>query len=425
MATRKMRRTWLQRLTLLFVCLAAIGCLGAAGALGVGQWVLSQRQLLELAEPTTEFAPDADAVVVEPGAVPMTTVAEGIDPTVTTTTIPLAEPEAANFLITGADGGDCVNSNDPTVGNRDSTRSDTIMVWRTNPATDQLAVLSFPRDLYVDIGGSKNRINAAYRRDEPDRLIDTIYRNFGVPIDHYIQIDFCAFRELVNAVGGVEVPFEYAARDVHSGLNIPVPGCVTLDGDMALSYVRSRKYQYEDPAGSGNWRTDGTSDFGRIARQQDFIRRIISKVISNELYNPEVIGALYETNRNYVVTDDELTLRRIQEFANTLRRLDPASITTYRIESYSETINGAKVEIPRIRGENMQAILAVFQGAATLAEAPEQSIIETTTTTPTTTDTSRGATDQDASSTITSTSVPTVEAEENNLGIAPDRFDTC
>ena len=88
--------------------------------------------------------------------------------------------------------------------------------------------------------------------------IDTIYENFGIGIDHYIQVDFCAFKTLVDAVGGVTVPFEYPARDDNTGLNVPAPGCFTFDGDHALAYVRSRHYEYEDPPGSGNWKTDPT-----------------------------------------------------------------------------------------------------------------------------------------------------------------------
>ena len=50
--------------------------------------------------------------------------------------------------------------------------------------------------------GNKSRINSAYERDDPQKLVDTIYANFGIAIDHYIQVDFCAFKTLVDAVGG-------------------------------------------------------------------------------------------------------------------------------------------------------------------------------------------------------------------------------
>jgi LCP family protein required for cell wall assembly len=420
MTSQTLRRTWPQRLTFAMVVLVAIACFATAAGLAAGQWVVSQRRLVELGDPTTDHgaAAGADAVVV-PGASTTLPQQAGDGPT---TTIALAEPGAANFLIAGADNGDCAGDNTPTIGNRADLgeRSDTIMIWRANPETDQLAVLSLPRDLYVDIaGGRRARINSAFRRDDPSRLIDTIYLNFGIRIDHYIQVDFCAFKRLVDAVGGVSVPFEFPARDKKSGLDVPTTGCVKLDGNTALAYVRSRNYQYEDPPGSGRWRTDGTSDFGRIARQQDFLRRVVAKVIDDGLYSPSVASAIISTNSEYLVTDVGLTVRRMLEFANTLRRLDPADIATYRVESSTDIINGGlEIERPRIGGDNMQAILAVFRGEATLAEAPDQ-VFDPSNTTPTTTTTT---TPGEAGS---ATTLPTVQADENSVGVSPSRDIRC
>lgn len=445
MAEKKLRRTWPQRLTFVAVILASFACFATAAGLAAGQWVLSQRRLVDIqsVDPSQVEAAGGDPLVLLPGAT--TTLPAGQDPGTPTTTIQLAEPDAANFLVVGADNGGCSDQVATTDRDDLGERSDTIMVWRANPETNQLAVLSFPRDLYVEIGGRRDRINTTYRRDDPTRLIETLASNFGVPVDHYVQVDFCAFRELVEAVGGVEVPFEFPARDRSSGLGIPDTGCVNLDGDMALSYVRSRKYEYEDPPGSDDWKRDGTSDFGRIARQQDFLRRVVAKVINQNLYSPSVASALITTNREYLVTDTGLTLNRMLEFANTLRRLDPTTITTYRIESSSETLsNGDKVERPRISGDNMQAILSVFRGEATLADAPDQ-VFETTTTfapRPTTAVTSSDDDPGDAgdstddsttttatatavATTTTSTTLPAIAAEENTVGIVPDRNVVC
>ena len=97
---------------------------------------------------------------------------------------------------------------------------------RVDPSTNQAAVLSFPRDLWVTIAGtdSESRINSAYVKDDPTKLIQTIYDNFGIGIDHFVQVDFCAFKTLVDAVGGVPVPFAYPARDENTGLDVPQPG---------------------------------------------------------------------------------------------------------------------------------------------------------------------------------------------------------
>ena len=198
-------------------CLGAFACFVSAGAIGAGQWVLSQRNLSAL-EPTESQAGGAsNPEIVVPGQRRPRRAAGTSPPTVApATTVPLvlAEPEAANFLVVGADNNDCSDS--PITEDRSDIgeRSDTIMVWRANPDTNQLAVLSFPRDLYVEYpSGRKDRINAAFRRNDPTLLQEVINFNFGIQIDHYIQIDFCAFRRLVNAVGGVGIPFEYPARD--------------------------------------------------------------------------------------------------------------------------------------------------------------------------------------------------------------------
>jgi LCP family protein required for cell wall assembly len=350
-------------------------------------------------------------------------------------TFPDAEPEARNFLITGADNNACVDPDSPyapAFGDRTDfgERSDTIMVWRVNPSTGQVAVLSFPRDLYVTISnGGKGRINSAYRRDDPARLRDTIYLNFGIPIDHYVQVDFCAFKRLVDGVGGVAVPFLYPARDRNTGLDVPASGgeCFTFDGDHALAYVRSRKYEYEDPPGSGNWRQDPTSDLGRISRQQDFLRRTVAKVLSNG-FDPSTASALIETNRRYVTTDDELTPSKLLEFAGVLRGLDAEEIASYQIEADPRTVQGNAVLIPDLDGENMQAILSVFRGEATLAEAPDQQLEPGGTEATRPGQPATTADDDDAATTTTvapADTVPSVVAEENTLGISPPRDIRC
>ena len=152
------------------------------------------------------------------------------------------------------------------------------MVIRLDPATKRSAVLSFPRDLWVKIPGhGTQRINGAYRRDDPQLLIDTIQDEFDVQIDHFIQIDFCAFQRIVSAIGGVSVPLGYPCAMHSTGLNVLEAGCHTFDGVEALKYVRSRHFEYQDAAGA--WHEDPSSDLGRIARQQDFLRRTLTAAL--------------------------------------------------------------------------------------------------------------------------------------------------
>ena len=145
-------------------------------------------------------------------------------------TFPEADPAAMNFLVTGADNStdkSCIELQDK--GPRTGERSDTIMIIRLDPATKRSAVLSFPRDLWVKIPGhGTQRINGAYRSDDPQLLIDTIQNEFDVHVDHFIQIDFCAFQRLVKAVGGVSVPLPYPVRDDSTGLEVLTAGLPQL-----------------------------------------------------------------------------------------------------------------------------------------------------------------------------------------------------
>jgi LCP family protein required for cell wall assembly len=503
---RRPRRTWPERLAIVATFSSALVCLVVAAALVVGYVVVRQRNIVDLQDPA-EVAVAAAANAAGPEVAPQTlrpttsaaatsnsTVgsAEGpapttsgavddteadttsstvhereddavgadTDPANTTApvaTFPEADPEALSFLVTGADNGACIDPDSPyagAFGDREGMgeRSDTIMVLRVDPDADRVAVLSFPRDLYVDIAGSgaQSRINSAYRRDDPQRLIDTIFENFGVPIDHYIQVDFCAFKTLVDAVGGVAVPFEYPARDDNTGLNVATPGCFVFDGEHALAYVRSRHYQYEDPPGSGNWQEDPSSDLGRVSRQQDFIRRTLSSILDEGPLRPRVARGLIRAATEYVVTDRDLTAARMLEFAGVMNDVDPASILTYQVEASDRTVGGAAVLIPNTDGENMQAILAMFRGETSLADAPTQVFDETTTAAPRGSTTtlappadSLQPTPPDASAVVSApatvdTTVPasvaeTITAEsslpegpqENQIGIVPPRDLAC
>jgi LCP family protein required for cell wall assembly len=436
----RQHRTWPERLAITATIVAAVVCFLAAGSLVAGYMVVRSREVVDITNPAEAAA--ASTTTAAPAS-PPSSVPSGVTvsapATTTPETFPPADPSAKNFLLTGADNGACVDPDSPyadAFGDEDSgrvgERSDTIMVFRVDPAAKRVAVLSFPRDLYVKIAdsGNRGRINSAYRRDDPQRLIDTIYENFGVGIDHFIQVDFCTFKTLVNAVGGVTVPFAYPARDPNTGLDVPTTGCYTFDGDHALAYVRSRKYEYEDPPGSGNWEDDESSDLGRISRQQDFLRRTLQSVLSKGLLNPSVArGLIGAATSGEVVTSSELTLAKLMEFAGVLRDVEPEAIPSYQIEAVGRTIGGAAVLEPRIDGDNMQAVLAMFRGESSLADAPVQSFD------PTTTPVARTAAPADPSAATAAETVPPTSAAappqtaagpvENNVGIVPPRDVTC
>ena len=429
-------RTWWERVAITATIVTAIACFLAAGSLVAGYMVVRNREVVDITNPadvTTTTAPPTTAA--PPGSPAPGATSPPAASATTPDTFPPADPTAANFLLTGADNGACIDPDSPyapAFGDEESgrvgERSDTIMIMRVDPAAKRVAVLSFPRDLYVTISGAGNRgrINSAYRRDDPQRLINTIYENFGIGTDHFIQVDFCTFKTLVDAVGGVTVPFEFPARDPNTGLNVPEPGCFTFDGDHALAYVRSRHYEYEDPPGSGDWQQDPSADLGRISRQQDFLRRTLSSVLAKGLLNPSVASGLITAAANgEVVTSSELSLAKLMEFAGVLRDVQAASIPSYQIEAVGRTIGGAAVLEPRIQGDNMQAVLAMFRGETSLADAPVQSFE------PTTTPATRPG---EPAVTTTPATAPPVEVtsppegsgpQENNVGIVPPRDVQC
>jgi LCP family protein required for cell wall assembly len=277
-------------------------------------------------------------------------------------TFPVAEPAAKNILIVGIDNNECVDPLSPTaggLGDRSGERSDTIIVVRIDPATHSVAMLSFPRDLWVDVPDhGKGRISAAYERDNPQRLIDTLMTNFGVPIDHFIQVDFCAFKKLVDAIGGVSMPIPAAVRDITTGF-VSDAGCHTFTGDEALAYVRSRHLEYLDPT-TGQWQSDRTSDFGRTARQRDFLTRTLTSAAKAGLLQPKLLAALYESYKNDIVVDTGLTIDKMIELVGVLRTLSPADIESYQIEATSAKIGNNEVLIPQLDSPNVQSILATF-----------------------------------------------------------------
>jgi len=383
---KKLRRTNGQRAVIMSAAFAAVLSLASAVALAGGQYVLQRRQLVDIKDPQEQLA-DAGTTTTPATSAPAVTspdttapTQDGTSPPRTTVstppTFPAADPQAKNFLITGADNNSCIDPDSPfagSIGDRKGERSDTIVIWRVDPISSRAAVLSFPRDLWVSIpDAGQSRINSAYRRDDPSLLIATINANFGIFIDHFIQVDFCAFKTLVDAVGGVQVPFDFPTRDRRSGLSVPEKGCFEFGGDHALAYVRSRYYEYL-PAGADpvtGWVQDLSSDLGRISRQQDFMRRMLARVVDKGALNPSVARSLIRATTDYVVTDDELSPQRLLEFAGVLRNVRPEGIPNYQVTANSAIISGNSVLLPDLDNERMQEVLALFRGQISLQKLP-------------------------------------------------------
>lgn len=195
----------------------------------------------------------------------------------------------ANYLMIGSDTR-AFSSDDPfdsrRFGEVGGQRSDTIMVLHIDPDSERALLVSFPRDLWVDIPGRGSaKLNAAFN-EGPQSVIDTLSADFSVPIQHYVEVNFESFRQIVDAIGTVPVYFPAPARDAFSTLAIPFPGCAELDGGGALAFVRSRNLELFNTA-TGEWEAaDPIPDIGRIARQQALLRVIGQEAMNAALTNP-------------------------------------------------------------------------------------------------------------------------------------------
>lgn len=329
--TGRRRRTWGQRLAIAGGCLSTVGLLAAATGLG---YVFRKYERLPRVELTGVLDDSTSS----------------------------GEPQ--NYLIVGIDNASDLPEGDSVRIGRDPTdlRSDTIMILRTDPANSRAALLSLPRDLFVELadGMGRARINVAIQRGGAPLLIRTISKNFGIEVNHYVQVDFASFRGLVDAIDGVPVPFPYPARDEQTGLDVPTAGCVTLDPVQALAYVRSRHYEERK---RGEWVKDLSSDIGRIRRQQDFIRRSLRRAIDRGARNPGTLDQLIDIGLAGITVDSELTADDILEIGTRFRSFDPDGLTTYALEGTPDTVGGAQI-LRLAQGPGTQAILSLFRGGS-------------------------------------------------------------
>jgi polyisoprenyl-teichoic acid--peptidoglycan teichoic acid transferase len=237
---------------------------------------------------------------------------------------------SVNLLVVGSDTRQGLRQGG--FGDAPGQRSDVIILVHLVPAARHAAVLSIPRDLYVPVAGTGGsaKINSAFNRG-PGQLVQTIQQSLGVPIHHYLLVNFDGFREVVDALGGVALYFPRPVRDSNhghneSGLHVPSPGCRRLDGGQALALARSRYFQYQDKA--GRWRGDPGTDLGRIRRQQTMLRALAARVVGRDLANPLRANALVGSVVHSLTKDDQLTIGRAVTLARQFRAFDPARLTT-------------------------------------------------------------------------------------------------
>ena len=216
------------------------------------------------------------------------------------------------------------------------------MVARFDPAAKTVTVLSIPRDLWVDIPGDvsdisgMNRINAAFNSG-PDLLIQTIETDLGIPINHYMSVDFPGFSGMVNALGGITMDFPTAVKDAYTGLDVTTTGCQVVNGTTALQLVRARHLYYMDV--NGSWEYDGQSDFSRIQRQDAFFRAVLAKINQVGL-NPLTINAFIGAAVTNLTIDDTLSKSDLFNLAQDFRGLPSSHLITETLPTLAYTSAG-------------------------------------------------------------------------------------
>ena len=206
-----------------------------------------------------------------------------------------ADAGTENILMIGSTDRCALKVQNPAYGlcsqGVNGVNSDVVMILHLNPATNSLSILSIPRDLFVPNARSNgaNKIDAGLYQG-PDQLINAIERDFGIPIQHFVELNFDSFINVVNALGGIKMYFPEPVFDAYSGLNIETTGCIPLDGVHALQVVRARHLQYKGPGTTTTdpnyWPYENQSDIARIRRDHEFLRVLAAAVKAKGLGNP-------------------------------------------------------------------------------------------------------------------------------------------
>lgn len=248
--------------------------------------------------------------------------ANSLDKIPVTPGVTLADTSGTNWLLVGSDSREGLTKAErkelSTGKDEGSQRTDTVMIVHIDD-NGKPTLVSLPRDSYVTIPAHvgldgvaiedrRNKINTAYGKGGAPLLVETVERNTGLHIDHYMEIGFKGIRDITDAVGGVNMCIPADVTDKNSGLNL-LAGCQELDGKDALAYVRMR---YADPKG----------DLGRVERQQQYLSSLMKKVATPAvLLNPISMWKLVDSGTESVNVGDGDSVIDISKLARAMRGL--------------------------------------------------------------------------------------------------------
>ena len=228
-------------------------------------------------------------------------------------------------------------------------RADTLILAQIDPATEHITMVQFPRDLWVSVGDKKNKINSALESGE-DALVQAVEDLTRLDIDRYVQINIAGFKDLVDAIGGVDVcvpePIEF---DPNTGLEIAEPGIVHFSGRKAVRFVRSRHS------------VEG-GDLGRIQNQQKFMAAAIDKITSvDTLLHLSRIQELQGVLKKNITVDQSTGLFDLLRMGQRFRAFNPSQFEAYTAPNLGigTTANGLSIVVP-----DMPAMKVMFEALA-------------------------------------------------------------
>jgi LCP family protein required for cell wall assembly len=256
---------------------------------------------------------------------------------------------AMNILLVGSDSRD-PDTND---GGANAWRADTLMLMHVPEDHKSAQLISIPRDLWVTVpksnsaecsDGSRAKINASFAFGGLPRAVHTVECLTDVHIDHVAAIDFGGFKEVTDALGGVDLYVEKTITSIHKPHRVFKKGTMHMNGDQALDYVRQR---YQFPRG----------DFDRIKHQQEFLKALMDKAASSgTITNPGKLNSFLKAITAAVTVDEKFSLTDTALDLKSIRGNDLTFITTPN--KGSETINGQSVVV-----SDREKALALFNAA--------------------------------------------------------------
>lgn len=218
--------------------------------------------------------------------------------------------------------------------------TDTMMLLILDPASRQAGLLSIPRDLWLYDRG--HRINATFAKHGTQALIDDVSAITGLPIHHLVQVNFTAFADLIDAVGGVAVRIDRPLADLEAVLYVPEAGCWMFDGAAALAYARAR---HTLTVSGDTWRNDPTaSDFGRMDRQRALLGAAWDQVRGPGIVTriPDLLGLA-----SGLRIDAALGVGDVVDLARAFADVTAGRVEGYTLPTTGRRIGGAAAQVLR------------------------------------------------------------------------------